>query len=62
MSLLHKLNSKWCFWEQVPSVRNDANVYLQGMQVICSFDSVEGFWGCWQNLIQPVYIFIIINI
>lgn len=51
------LENDWVIWKQLPSIKNDAETYLSGMEEICKFGSVEAFWKCYLNLPPVKYYF-----
>lgn len=55
MSVHHRLQSKWCIWEQVPSTDRDVQTYLEGMAIMSEFETVESFWQSWPSILQPRY-------
>ncbi|OQS06904.1 hypothetical protein THRCLA_01068 [Thraustotheca clavata] len=46
----HKLDSAWSIWEQRESSKGN---YGDNLHRLCTFSTVEEFWGYWNNIPNP---------
>lgn len=55
LELKHRLFKKWTMWYDVPdkSKKPDPNNWHSNVKQIVSFDTVEDFWGLFNNLMTP---------
>ncbi|ORX81806.1 eukaryotic translation initiation factor 4E [Basidiobolus meristosporus CBS 931.73] len=47
----HPLNSSWILWYDNPGKKTNQHSWSQNLKQIICFDTVEDFWGIWNNLI-----------
>ncbi|TMW56019.1 hypothetical protein Poli38472_008667 [Pythium oligandrum] len=47
----HELQTGWSFWEQREIAKNMA--YSEKLSKLCTFRTVEEFWGYWNNIPKP---------
>jgi len=44
-----ELQNAWCFWHDNPKY-NPGEDYEASLQKLCTFNTVEGFWKCFNNM------------
>ncbi len=49
-SVMHPLQNAWCFWEHFASNKKS---FLKNMEAKHEFDSIEIFWGKFQQMFPP---------
>jgi translation initiation factor 4E len=47
----HELNEPWAIWEQREQGKNMS--YGDKLFKLCTFSTVEEFWGYWNNIPSP---------
>lgn len=49
----HKLQRSWTLWYDNPQKKSTASNWLANLKRIASFQTVEDFWGLYNNLLKP---------
>lgn len=55
-NVVHPLYSKWILWFDNASKQNKARDWNEQLQQVMSFESVEEFWGLYNNIVPPSHI------
>jgi len=55
-NVVHPLYSKWILWFDNASKQNKAKDWNEQLQEVMSFESVEEFWGLYNNIVPPSHI------
>lgn len=53
---VHTLNSAWSIWEQREQ-NSRSMAYADKLFKLCTFNTVEEFWGYWNNIPKPRCVF-----
>jgi len=55
-NVVHPLYSKWVLWFDNASKQNKAKDWNEQLQEVMTFESVEEFWGLYNNIVPPSHI------